>query len=67
MVSSDDNIEDEVDGDVDVDDVQDDLETNLKNLKKELKLCQESKSKLENEYNKCEKELKNKTEEVEVL
>ena len=36
-------------------------------LKKELKACQDSKKKLEKSYNDCEKELRNKTEEVEKL
>ena len=30
-------------------------------------MCRESKNKITNEYNKCEKELRNKTEEVEIL
>ena len=37
------------------------------NLKKELKKCKEGKKHIENEYYKCEKELRNKTVEVEKL
>ena len=36
-------------------------------LKKELKRCKESKSRIEKEYVECERELRNKTEEVEKL
>ena len=36
-------------------------------LKKELKKCRVSKDLIKNEYNKCENELRNKTEEVEIL
>ena len=39
----------------------------LENLRKQLTNCLESKKHIENEYFKCEKELKMKTEEVEVL
>ena len=39
----------------------------IKKLQKELKNTQESHTKIVNEYTKCEKELRNKTEEVEIL
>ena len=41
--------------------------TELANLKKELKKCKESKNFIHNEYIKCEKELRLKTEEVEKI
>ena len=39
----------------------------LLDLQKELKKCREIKNKIENEYKKCEQELRNKTEEAEIL
>ena len=39
----------------------------LQNLSNELKKCLQSKNIIENEYFNCEKELRNKTEEVEKL
>ena len=40
---------------------------NTKDISKQLKECRESKKRIENQYLKCEEELRNKTEEVEVL
>ena len=42
-------------------------QTKIEDLKKELKKSKESKKVMELEYSRCEKELKNKTEEVEKL
>ena len=50
-------------------DVSESQNTDLKDkeLQKELKKSQESQSKIKSEYIKCEKELRNKTEELEIL
>jgi hypothetical protein len=48
-------------------DPQDKSQTEIEDLKKELKKAKESKKVMELEYSRCEKELKNKTEEVEKL
>ena len=43
------------------------IDVRIKNLQKELKKSQENQNKISSEYIKCEKELRNKTEEVEIL
>ena len=67
-----DNSDDEKDSEVEFDnDDEIDCGENQENIKelikvkKELKKCIESKNKIEKEYLDCEKELRNKTEEVE--
>ena len=42
-------------------------DTSQTNLQKELKKCKESRRTIETEYLKCEKELRRKTEEVEIV
>ena len=64
FVTMDDVVEDEAEKEHD--DNQD-IVAKLSDLKKELKKCREGRTKIENEYVKCEKELRKKTEEVEIL
>ena len=48
-------------------DIDDSDDSEVLDLRKELKICGDNKTKIEEEYFKCEKELRHKTEEVEKL
>ena len=65
-ITIDDTIEDEDETELYVPEPQK-MDSNILDLQKELKKCRESKNLIEKEYKKCEKELRNKTEEAEIL